>query len=85
MGGHSLPFLDLPQCLLEGPQVFAISGHCPLVVVDGSPPVGFVVVLYFSMSRFSVRRPPVKSAATPLGYAGLPVVMRTLFLGHSVL
>ena len=79
MGGHSLPSLGLPQCLLGGPQVFAISGHCPLVVVGGLPPVGFVVV-----SRFSVRCPPIKSAVTLLGHAGFLVAMRTLVLGHSM-
>jgi len=53
--------------------------------VDGLPPVGFVVVLRFSVLRFSVRRLFVKSVATLLGHAGLPVVMCILFLGHSVL
>ena len=53
--------------------------------MDGLLPVGFVVVLCFSVSRFSVWRPPIKSAVTPLGHAGLLVVMCTLFLGHSVL
>ena len=47
MGNCPLLSLDLSQCLLEGPQVFAISGCCSLVVVDGLPSVGFVVVLCF--------------------------------------
>jgi len=45
--------------------------------VVGSPPVGFVVV-----SRFSVWRPPFKSAATLLCRAGSPAVLHALVLGH---
>ena len=80
MGNCSLPSLGLPQCLLENPQVFAISSCCPLVIVDGLSPVRFVVVLCFS-----VWHPPFKSAVTLLGHAGLPGVIYTLFLRHSML
>ena len=79
MGGHPLPSLNLPQCLLGGPQVFAIFGCCSLAVVVGLPLIRFIVV-----SRFSVRRSPVESAATLLGCTGFPVVMRALVLGHSL-
>jgi len=79
IGIRPLPSLGLPQCLLGGPQVSAISGCCPLVVVVGSPPVGFVMV-----SRFSMRRPPFESAATLLCRAGFPVVLHALILGHNM-
>jgi hypothetical protein len=77
VGVRLLPSLDLPRCLLGCPRVSAISGRYPLVDVVASPPDGFVVV-----SRFSMCRPTFESAATLLGRAGFPAVMRTLILGH---
>ena len=59
VGIRLLPSLGLPRCLLGCLQVSTTSGRCPLVVVVGSPRVGFVVV-----SRFSVCRPTFESTAT---------------------
>ena len=80
IGVHPLPSLGLPQCLLGYPQVFAISGRCPLVGVVGLPIVGFIVV-----SRSPVYRPAFESTVTLLCRAGFPAEMRTLSLGHVIL
>jgi len=80
VGIRPLLSLDLLQCLLGGPQVSAISGCCPLVVIVGSPPARFIIV-----SQFSIQLPPFKSAATLLYYAGFLAMLHALILGHDML
>ena len=76
-GVRSLPSLGLPQCLLGYPQVFAISGHYPLVGVVGLPIIGFVVV-----SCSPICQPTFESTVTLLGCVGFLAEMCVLSLGH---